>query len=239
MRRATVGRKAAVAAIAAAVTALSAIPAIPAAADDVVTAMMRRLLDAPEATASVVLERSDPFGGPPEREEGRVWYIPGRGLRYRAEGETKHEMALDREADRVVLYRPSEPHLYEATWARAPRRLRRLIADPERVLRGAEGAVSEPRDVRGKRHDGWRLREEGLGPSGSRTTVWMTRGASGLPQFVSVANDVDTLLVEFRRWSIRRAARPGDLAVDVPRGTPTSPLDPRDLLGGSDAPESD
>ncbi len=236
MRRAlAVGRIVSVAtAMAAAVTAVTVAAGFTAEAEDAVRAMVQRLLDAPEATATVVLERSDPFGGPPEREEGRVWYIPGRGLRYRAEGDVKHEMALDREADRVVLYRPSEPHLYEAAWARAPRRLRQLVADPDRVLRGAEGAVPESRDVRGKRHDGWRLREAKLGESDSRTSVWLTRGASGLPHFVSVANEVDTLLVEFRRWTVRRAARPKDLAVDVPHGTPTSPLDPRDLLGGGE-----
>jgi hypothetical protein len=239
MRYATGGRFTGIAVLAFAVWAASGPRSGSAAgAGDVVTEMVRRLLDAPEATATVVLERSDPFGGPPEREEGRVWYLPGRGLHYRAEGTVKHEMALDREADRVVLYRPSEPHVYEATWAQAPRRLRQLIADPERVLRSAEDAQAESRPVRGTRVDGWRLRGGSMGDSLGRASVWIARGASGLPRYLSVATDVDTLLVEFRNWSIRRAARPGDLVVTVPRGTPSSPLDPRDLLGGPSPTES-
>jgi hypothetical protein len=220
------------AALAAALGAALAAGGAVAASEDAVTEMVRRLLDAPEATASVVLERSDPFGGPPEREEGRVWYLPGRGLRYRAEGKVKHEIAIDRAADRVILYRPSEPHVYEATWAKAPMRLRQLVADPERVLRGTERAEAESRTVRGRRLDGWRLRGGSLGDSLGRGTVWVTRDDAGLPRYVSVANDVDTLLVEFRGWSLRREARPRDLVVNVPRGTPASPLDPRDLLGG-------
>ena len=40
----------------------------------------RRVLAAPEATARMIIERSDPFGGSPSRESGRLWLLPGRGL---------------------------------------------------------------------------------------------------------------------------------------------------------------
>src|SRR5690349_23593585 len=80
-------------------------------ADDAVTKSLRRVLTAPEAVANVVLERSDPFGGPPERERGQVWYVPGRGLRYRADGSHGIQLGLDREGDRMLLYRPAEPRL--------------------------------------------------------------------------------------------------------------------------------
>ncbi len=200
---------------------------------DAVETMIRRVLEAPQATAAVVLERSDPFGGPPEREQGRVWYIPGRGIRYRSEGKAAQEIAVDRTADRVVLYRPSEPRLYEGPWARAPLRLRQLVAEPEKVLRGASGATREARAIRGTPVEGWRLRSGSLGDSLGRVSVWVSSASSGYPRFVALANEVDTLLVEFRAWSVRREARPSDLDVRAPRGTPVSPLHPRDLLDGA------
>src|SRR5262249_50296449 len=113
--------------------------------DDVVARTVRRVLGAPEATASVALERSDPFGGPPDRERGRVWYTPGRGLRYKADGAHGIQMSLDHEADRMLLYRPAEPRLYRAPWAKAPSKLRRLVAEPERVMNGSFGAEPETR----------------------------------------------------------------------------------------------
>jgi hypothetical protein len=200
------------------------------AASDAAATMLRRLFEAPEATASVILERSDPFGGPPERERGRVWFIPGRGLRYKAEDGPSHEIAVDRVTDRVLLFRPSEPHLYEGAWAKAPSRLRQLVSEPERVLRRAGAAEPETRQVRGDAVAGWRLRAGSAGDSAGRSSVWVSGGSEGLPRYVAVANEVDTLLVEFRGWSLRREAKPRDLAVKVPRGTPASPLDPRDLL---------
>lgn len=231
------GRRSMIAALLAASVALSvaagpgASDAVPAGASQgAAERMVRRVLEAPEATASVTLERSDPFGGPPDRERGRVWYIPGRGLRYKAEGKASHEFSLDRAADRILLYRPSEPHAYEAPWAKAPARLRQLISDPERVTRGAASAKPETWTVRGARHEGWRLGARSLGDSLPRAAVWVAHGSSGLPRFVAFATDVETLLVEFRNWSLRREARPRDLAVSVPRGTPVSPLDPRELL---------
>lgn len=207
--------------------------------ESAVTRMLERVLTAREATASVVLERSDPFGGPPERERGRVWYIPGRGLRYRADGAHGLQLALDRMADRMLLYRPAEPKLYRAPWAKAPAKLRRLVAEPERVLHGSFGAEPERRDVRGATRAGWKLRPASLGDSLSRVSVWISADSkSGLPRFVSLGSDVDTLLVEFRSWSFPKSARPGDLTVRVPAGTPEAPLDPRELLDPKEGAES-
>jgi hypothetical protein len=192
---------------------------------------LRRVVTAPEATAPVVLERSDPFGGPPERERGRVWYVPGRGLRYRVDGKQGMQLAIDRRAGTMLLYRPSEPTLYEGVWEKAPSKLRRLVAEPERVLDGAARATAERRTIRGRSTSGWRLRSTSLGDSLGRASVWMSLDAkSGLPRFVSAASDVDTLLVEFRNWSLLRRARPADLGIEAPRGTPRAPLDPRELL---------
>ncbi|HSQ59332.1 MAG TPA: hypothetical protein VLT84_02675 [Acidobacteriota bacterium] len=230
-RRFTIGAALAASAVLAFAWGARPSDAVPATSDaGAAERMVRQVLGAPEATASVVLERSDPFGGPPDRERGRVWYIPGRGMRYKAEGKAPHEFSLDRAADRIVLYRPAEPHAYEAPWAKAPARLRQLISEPERVTRGAASAKPETWTVRGARHEGWRLGARSLGDSLPKATVWVSRGASGLPRFVAFATDVETLLVEFRNWSLRREARPRDLAVSVPRGTPVSPLDPRELL---------
>jgi hypothetical protein len=199
--------------------------------DDAVTRSLRRVLTVPEAIVSVVLERSDPFGGPPERERGQVWYIPGRGLRYRAEGSRGVQLGLDREGDRMLLYRPAEPRLYHAPWAKAPSKLRRLVAEPERVLSGSLGARAETRMVRGVRRPGWRLRAASLGDSLGRVSAWIALDpGTGLPRYVSLGSDADTLLVEFRGWSLRKSARAGDLAVRTPKGTPEGPLDPRGLL---------
>ena len=199
--------------------------------DDAVARAVRHVLGAPEATATVILERSDPFGGPPDRERGRIWYIPGRGLRYKADGSMGIEMGLDRDGDRMLLFRPAEPRLYHAPWAKAPSKLRRLVAEPERVMNGSFGAEPETREVRGVRRSGWRLRPASLGDSLARLSAWLSIDAgTGLPAFISLGSDVDTLLVEFRGWSLRSAARPSDLAIQVPKGTPEGPLDPRGLL---------
>ena len=203
--------------------------------DGAVSRMLRRVLTAPQATANVVLERSDPFGGPPERERGRVWYIPGRGLRYQASGSQGMQLALDRSADRMLLYRPAEPKVYRGSWSKAPSKLRRLVAEPERVLKGSLDAAAEKRSVRGAPREGWSLKPTSLDDSDARASIWISPDPkSGLPRFVSIASDVDTLLVEFGSWSFRKAARPGDLTVRVPRGTPEGPLDPRELLDTKD-----
>ena len=91
-------RVAVVAVVALSAIAVSAAP--PAASrrdadpEEAVHAMLRPMASAPEATARVSIERSDPFGGPPEVERGRLWYLPGRGLRYKSEGKGGHEMVV-------------------------------------------------------------------------------------------------------------------------------------------------
>ncbi|HEU4725065.1 MAG TPA: hypothetical protein VFU59_07180, partial [Candidatus Eisenbacteria bacterium] len=101
-RRARVtGRRAATVIALAGLALVAMLAAATAAGDDgPVSRTLRRVLTSPEATAPVVLERSDPFGGPPERERGRVWYIPGRGLRYQVNGSQGLQLAIDRTADR-------------------------------------------------------------------------------------------------------------------------------------------
>jgi hypothetical protein len=199
--------------------------------DDAVSRSLRRVLGAPEATATVVLERSDPFGGPPDRERGRIWYVPGRGLRYKADGAMGIQMGLDRQSDRMLLYRPAEPRLYHAPWAKAPSKLRRIVAEPERVMSGSFGAVAETRTIHGVRRSGWKLRPASLGDSLGRVSTWLAiDSATGLPAYVSLGSDADTLLVEFRGWTLRSSARASDLAIPVPKGTPEAPLDPRGLL---------
>jgi len=215
----------ALAAAAAMVASAAADPSAP------LTQALRRVLTAPEATANVVLERSDPFGGPPERETGRVWYVPGRGMRYRVDGKEGIQLALDRQAGTMLLYRPAEPALYEAAWEKAPSKLRRLAAEPERVLDGASRATAERRSVRGRTVAGWKLRSASLGDSLGRASLWVSLDPkSGLPRLVSIASDVDTLLVEFRGWTLLRKARPADLGIRVPKSTPRALLDPRELL---------
>ena len=54
------------------------------AAEEEVRASFRRVLASQEARALMAIERSDPFGGEPSRENGSVWILPGRGLRYRS-----------------------------------------------------------------------------------------------------------------------------------------------------------
>jgi len=221
-----------------AVAGLLLVATVAAGGDDAATRALRRVLSAPEATATVVLERSDPFGGPPERERGQVWYVPGRGLRYRAQGAHGIQLSLDRDGDRMLIYRPAEPKLYSGPWAKAPSKLRRLVAEPERVLNGSLDAKAETREVRGVRRPGWRLRAASLGDSLGRVSAWISvDNGTGLPRFVALGSDVDTLLVEFRGWSLRRSARPGDLVIRAPKGTPEGPLDPRGLLDSRPRPK--
>jgi hypothetical protein len=131
----------------------------------------------------------------------------------------------------MTLYRPAEPKVYKAAWEKAPSKLRRLVAEPERVLHGSLGAGAEPRRIHGASRQGWSLKPTSLDDTSTRATVWIAPDAkSGLPRFVAIASDVDTLLVEFGSWSFPKKARPGDLSVRVPRGTPEGPLDPREQL---------
>ena len=129
------------------------------------------------------------------------------------------------------MYSPQEEVLYRGAYGRAPARLRRLIAEPEQSTATNLSPVAERRTIRGARRDGHRLRAAALGDSAGKVSVWISRDSdSGLPRFVSIASDVDTVLVEFREWKFQTKARPGDLASSAPRGVREEPLDPRELL---------
>jgi hypothetical protein len=196
-----------------------------------VGAMIRRVLASPQATARVTIERSDPFGGPPTRERGRIWFLPGRGLRYRSTEKGGQDVVIDRAKDAFLLYSPQEEVLYRGVYGRAPARLRRLIEEPEREITSKLSPVPERRDVRGTARDGHRLRAAALGEKEGKVSVWASRDpGSGLPRFVSLASDVDTVLVEFRDWKFQAKARPADLASSAPKGIREEPLDPRELL---------
>jgi hypothetical protein len=98
-------------------------------------------------------------------------------------------------------------------------------------MNGSFGAQPETRVIRGVRRAGWKLRPASLGDSLGRVSAWLSIDAStGLPAYVSLGSDVDTLLVEFRGWTLRTSARPSDLTIKTPKGTPEGPLDPRGLL---------
>ena len=198
---------------------------------DGVAAMIRRVLVAPEATARVTIERSDPFGGPPASERGRIWFLPGRGLRYRSAEKGGQDVVIDRVKDSFLMYSPQEEVLYRGAYGRAPSRLRRLIAEPEQAMTTNLSPVAERRDVRGALREGYRLRAAALGDSAGKVSVWISRDpGSGLPRFVSLASDVDTVLVEVQQWKFHAKARPADLVSSAPRGVREEPLDPRELL---------
>jgi hypothetical protein len=193
----------------------------------------RRVLARPEATARMTIERSDPFGGAPSRERGTLWLLPGRGLRYRSSERGGQELVIDRMRETFLLYSPSEAKVYRAPYSRAPARLRRLIAEPDRFLSADLAATAERRSVRGGAQDGYRIRSGSLGDSLPEVSVWMARDArSGLPHWVTVASPTDTVWIEFRDWTLSPKASPADLKLGAPEGTPESPLDPRELLRG-------
>lgn len=194
-------------------------------------ASFRKILAAPEARASMAIERSDPFGGEPSRENGSVWILPGRGLRYRSNASGGQEIVIDRERELFLLYSPSERTVYRAPYARAPSRLRRLVAEPEQFLRARLDARAERRPIRGRMRDGYRLRGGSLGDSLPDVSVWMARdGGTGLPHWVSISSPTDTVWIEFRHWTLAPKARAADLTLSAPAGTKEAPLDPRELL---------
>lgn len=216
-----------------AVSAAFAIGAAIAADDgaDGVVAMVRRVFSAPEATARVTIERSDPFGGPPAREQGRIWFLPGRGLRYRSAEKGGQDLVIDRAKDSFSMYSSQEEVLYRGAYGRAPARLRRLIEEPEEALSKKLSPEAERRHVRGTARDGHRLRADALGEKAGKMSLWISRDSgSGLPRFVSLASDVDTVLVEFRDWKLHSKARAADLVSSAPRGAREEPLDPREFL---------
>lgn len=179
----------------------------------------------------MVIERSDPFGGEPSREAGRIWLIPGRGLRFQSSAPGGQEIVIDRVKEVFLLYSPSEQTVYRAPYTRAPARLRRLVAEPERFLRAGLEARAERRSIRGRPQDGYRIRGGSLGDSLPEVSVWMSRErGTGLPHRVSISSPTDTIWIEFRDWSLAPRARPADLTLSAPAGTREAPLDPRELL---------
>lgn len=200
-------------------------------AEEAVRASFRRVLSAPEARASMTIERSDPFGGDPSRENGSVWIVPGRGLRYRSSARGGQEIVIDREKELFLLYSPSERTIYRAAYSRAPARLRRLVAEPEQFLRARLDAREERRPIHGAARDGYRLRGGSLGDSLPDVSVWMSRErGTGMPHWVTISSPTDTVWIEFRNWNLASRARPADLALSAPPGTREAPLDPRELL---------
>lgn len=202
-----------------------------AAGGESVREMLRRVLTPAESVAKVTLERSDPFGGPRTRERGRVWFLPGRGLRYRSVERGGQDVVIDRAKDAFLVYNPQERVLYRGAYGRAPARLRRLIAEPERALTGDLRPVAERRAAGGTLRDGFRIGGRSLGDSARDVTLWIAGDArTGLPRWVSLASETDTLWVEFREWKLQKAPRADDLATGAPKGTREEPLDPRELL---------
>lgn len=216
------------AAFAAGLVAAAAVAATP---EEEVRASFRRVLGAAEARAGMVIERSDPFGGEPSRETGRIWLIPGRGLRFKSAAPGGQEIVIDRVKEVFLLYNASEQTVYRAPYTRAPARLRRLVAEPERFLQAGLAARAERRTIHGRAHDGYRIRGGSLGDSLPDVSVWMARErGSGLPRWVSISSPTDTVWIEFRDWALAARARPADLALSAPAGTREAPLDPRELL---------
>jgi len=207
--------------------------------EEAVHEMLRRVADAPEATARVRVERSDPFGGPPDVEQGRLWYLPGRGLRYRSERKGGHEMVIDRERDAFLVYSPAQRLVYRAAFARSPLQIRRLIAEPDRILAKNLRSTPEKRSIGGASRPGFRLRPASLGDSLGEVSTWIAADpSSGLPRWIAVFSEAESVLVELRGLTLLKSARAGDLTLSAPKGTAEEPLDPRELLGGGNRGES-
>jgi hypothetical protein len=213
-----------------ALLALGASSARGGSADEEARAMIRPLLTAGEVTASVTLERSDPFGGDPDRERGKVWFIPGRGLRYRSAGKGAQDILADREREAFFLYDESQRKLYRAPFERAPARIRSLILDPEGSLNRDLRAVPEVRTIDGRPRGGYRVRSAGSAES-TRVTVWIAADpATKLPRWIAFHSEAESLRIELRDVTLRKTPRLQDLVLSAPEGTPEEPLDPRELL---------
>ena len=192
--------------------------------------MIRPVVTAGEAVTNVRIERSDPFGGPPERERGRLWYLPGRGIRYRSEAGRGQDVIADKARDAFQLYSPAQRVVYRGPFERAPGRLKALIVDPDAILSKPLQAVPERRRIGGADRAGYRLRDGALGDSLREWSVWVGGDSkTGLPRWVSIASDIDTLSIEFERFTLRSTARAGDLALELPPGTKVESLDAREI----------
>ena len=198
--------------------------------------MLARVLRAPEFHARVFIMRSDPFGGPGERTAGRIWFLPGRGLRFRSEERGGEDIVVDREKSVFLVYRSSEGVLYRAEWDRAPARIRHLILEPERVLDADYRAVRERRLAGGAWREGYRIRRAVLSDSLPNTSVWIAADPkTGLPHWVSAGGEEDSVEVEFSSIVILSKANPRDLSMSLPSRVRTEPLDPRELLPGGES----
>jgi hypothetical protein len=201
-----------------------------------VEAMLTRLLRAPECRSRVFITRSDPFGGPGERTAGRIWFLPGRGLRFHSEESGGEDIVVDHEKAAFLVYRPTEGVLYRSEWERAPARMRQLVLTPEKLLDADYQAVRERRRQGGVWREGYRLRRASLSDSLPNLSVWLAADpATGLPRWVSAGGDEDSVEVEFRSITILPKADPHDLLLNLPRGVRTQPLDPRELLPGGES----
>jgi len=201
-----------------------------------VDAMLARLLRAPESRSRVFITRSDPFGGPGERTAGRLWFLPGRGLRFHSEERGGEDIVVDHDKGAFLIYRPTEGVLYRAEWERAPARMRQLVLTPGKLLDADYVAARERRLLGGAWRQGYRLRRASAGDSLPDVSVWLAADPrTGLPRWVSAGGDEDSLEVEFRSIIILPKADPHDLVLTVPRNVPTQPLDPRDLLPGGES----
>ena len=99
--------------------------------------------------------------------------------------------------------------------------------------------MPERRTVRGVARSGYRLRSASLADSLAEVSTWIAADpTSGLPRWIAVTSDADSVLVELEHLTILKKARPRDVATSAPNGTPEEPLDPRELLGGADRGES-
>ena len=193
--------------------------------------MIRPVLTTGEAVSAVRIERSDPFGGPPERERGRVWYLPGRGIRYRSEGGRGQDLVADPSRDIFQVYSRSQRVVYKGPFDRAPARLQSIVLHPDDLLAKPLRAVPEKRRIGGSVRAGYRLREGALGDSLREWSVWVGGDTkTGVLRWVSVASDIDTLSIEFERFALASKARPEDLTQNVPPGTKVESLDAREIF---------
>ncbi|HYR53179.1 MAG TPA: hypothetical protein VET83_11295 [Candidatus Dormibacteraeota bacterium] len=207
-----------------------------AAPQEAVDRMLARVFRAAEVRSRVTITRSDPFGGPGERSQGRVWFLPGRGLRYRSDEKGGEDIVVDREQRTFLVYRPSEQVVYRADWDRAPARMRQLIEEPERILEAKFRAARERRLVGGVWREGYRMQRATLGDSLPSVAVWIAADpGTGLPRWITAGGSEDSIDVEFRSLTILPKAVTGDLHLSLPHDVRTEPLDPRDLLPGGES----
>ncbi|HEY2923798.1 MAG TPA: hypothetical protein VGJ98_02400 [Candidatus Eisenbacteria bacterium] len=212
------------------------LPAAASSPHEQVERMLARLLRAPEFHSHVLITRSDPFGGPPERTAGRIWFLPGRGLRFKHEERSGEDIVVDREKSLFLVYRPSERVLYRADWDRAPARMKSLIMEPERILDADYRAVRERRIAGGAWREGYRIHRSASSDSLPNVSVWVAADpATGLPRWVSAGGEEDSVEVEFRSIVILSKANPRDLALNVPPKVRTEPLDAREFLPGGES----